>query len=34
LKPETYSQVLQFRIPVHQEIELPPGVVFLRVARA
>jgi VWFA-related protein len=32
LKPELYNQVLQYGIPMHQEIDLPPGLVFLRIA--
>jgi hypothetical protein len=32
LKPDLYNQVLQFGIPMHQEIDLPSGLVFLRIA--
>jgi VWFA-related protein len=32
LKPELYDQVLQYGIPMHQEIDLPSGLVFLRIA--
>lgn len=31
LKPALYDQVLQFGIPLHQEIDLPAGQVFLRI---
>jgi hypothetical protein len=31
LKPELYDQVLQFGIPIHQEIDLPVGLVLLRI---
>ncbi len=32
LQPTLYNQVLQYGIPMHQEIDLPSGVVFLRIA--
>jgi VWFA-related protein len=32
LQPALYNQVLQYGIPMHQEIDLPSGLVFLRIA--
>jgi hypothetical protein len=31
LKPALYAQVLQYGIPMHQEIDLPVGRLFVRV---